>query len=522
MNNDPDYSAAYVVLQTDHPAGQEGHGLTFTIGRGNEVCVAAIWALAPLVIGRTLESFTSDMHAFWQHMTGDSQLRWIGPEKGVIHLATAAVVNAVWDLWAKVEGKPLWKLLADMSPEQLVSCIDFRYITDALTPAEALELLRRQTPTKAQREAEMLQNGFPSYTTGAGWLGYNDEQMRLLCRQALADGWRHFKLKVGPGQQDNLRRARIMREEIGQEGTLMFDANQIWDVEEAIGVMEQLAAFDPLWIEEPTSPDDILGHATIARAVAPIRVATGEHVQNRIIFKQLFQASAIGICQIDACRVGGVNEVLAILLMAAKFGIPVCPHAGGVGLGEYVQHLSLFDYIAVSGSLENRMIEYAPHLHEHFAYPVVMRGDHYMPPEAPGYSITMKPESIAAYTFPSGPVWQAHALQTGEGLQRYGQVIGIKPEQIETYERLHADVWPEVLAMIHACNIRNYSIFRHGTTLFAYFEYVGQDFAADMARMSADSKTQAWWKFTDPLQEPLPDRRPGEWWSSMQEVFHTD
>src|SRR5215469_9550354 len=373
MNNDPDYSAAYVVLQTDHPTGLEGHGLTFTIGRGNEICVAAIQALAPLVIGRTLESFTVDMCAFWQHITGDSQLRWIGPEKGVIHLATGAVVNAVWDLWAKVEGKPLWKLLTDMTPEQLVSCIDFRYITDALTPDEALDLLRRQAPNKAQREEEMLLHGFPSYTTGAGWLGYSDEQMRLLCREALADGWRHFKLKVGWNQEDNLRRARIMREEIGAKSTLMFDANQIRDVDEAISAMQQLAAFDPFWIEEPTSPDDILGHATIARAIAPIRVATGEHAQNRIIFKQLFQDNAIGICQIDACRVGGVNEVLAILLMAARFGIPVCPHAGGVGLSEYVQHLSLFDYIAISGSLENRMIEHTPHLHEHFVHPAIVK-----------------------------------------------------------------------------------------------------------------------------------------------------
>jgi L-fuconate dehydratase len=405
MNNDPDYSAAYVVLQTNHAAGLEGHGLTFTIGRGNEICVAAIRALAPLVIGHTLESFTSDMRAFWHSITGDSQLRWIGPEKGVIHLATAAIVNAVWDLWAKVEGKPLWQLLSDMTPEQLVSCIDFRYITDALTPEEALELLRRQAASKAQRIAEMLQSGFPSYTTGAGWSGYNDEQMRLRCREAIAAGWRHFKLKVGLSLQDDLRRARIMREEIGPQRTLMFDANQVWEIKEAIAAMSHLADFAPLWIEEPTSPDDMLGHATIARAVAPIRVATGEHVQNRIIFKQLFQTNAIGICQIDACRVGGVNEVLAILLMAAKFGVPVCPHAGGVGLCEYVQHLSIFDYIAISGSLEHRMIEYTPHLHEHFVHPVILRNGRYMPPDAPGYSITMYPASIAAYSYPDGAAW---------------------------------------------------------------------------------------------------------------------
>ena len=405
MNSDPDYSAAYVVLRTDHPGGLEGHGMTFTIGRGNEVCVAAIRALAPLITGHTLESFTSDMRSFWRYITGDSQLRWLGPEKGVIHLATAAVVNAVWDLWAKVEGKPLWKLLSDMEPEELISCIDFRYIMDALTPDQALGMLRDQASGKARRVAEMLQQGFPAYTTGAGWSGYTDEQMRMLCREALGGGWRHFKLKVGLGLQDDMRRARLMREEIGPERTLMLDANQVWEVNEAISAMEHLAAFDPLWIEEPTSPDDILGHAAIARAIAPIRVATGEHVQNRIIFKQLFQANSIGICQIDACRVGGVNEVLAILLMAARFGIPVCPHAGGVGLCEYVQHLSLFDYIAISGSLENRMIEYTPHLHEHFIHPVVIKDGHYMPPLEPGYSVTMYPASIAAYSYPDGSVW---------------------------------------------------------------------------------------------------------------------
>ena len=524
MNNDPDYSAAYVVLQTDHPYGLEGHGLTFTIGRGNEVCVAAIRALAPLVIGRTLESFTSDMRAFWRHITGDSQLRWIGPEKGVIHLATAAVVNAVWDLWAKVEGKPLWKLLTDMTPEQLVSCIDFRYITDALTPGEALEILHRQAPAKAQREAEMLQHGFPAYTTGAGWSGYSDEQMRLLCREALANGWRHFKLKVGLSRENDLRRARIMREEIGPQSTLMLDANQVWEVNEAIAAMQHLAAFDPLWIEEPTSPDDILGHASIARAIEPVRVATGEHVQNRIIFKQLFQTKAIGICQADACRVGGVNEVLAILLMATRFGIPVCPHAGGVGLCEYVQHISLFDYIAISGSLENRMIEYTPHLHEHFVHPAIVKGGRYMPPDAPGYSVTMYPASIAAYSYPGGSAW-AGERSVGADVshpRRVGQAIGLKPDQIEAYERLHAAVWPEVLAMIHACNIRNYSIFRYGELLFAYFEYVGDDYEADMAKIAADPKTREWWTWTEPMQAPLATRSPGEWWATIKEVFHTD
>lgn len=405
MNRDPDYSAAYVVLQTDSPAGLEGHGLTFTIGRGNELCVAAINALKPLVVGKTLESFAADMGAFWHMITGDSQLRWIGPEKGVIHLATAAIVNAVWDLYAKSVGKPLWQLLADMTPEELVRCIDFRYITDALTPAEALDLLRRNAPTKAARVAEMRAHGFPAYTTSAGWLGYSDEKLRALLREAIANGWTHIKMKVGSNIDDDMRRARIIREEIGPDRTLMMDANQVWDVGQAITNMARLAAFNPLWIEEPTSPDDVLGHAAIARAVAPIGVATGEHVQNRIIFKQMLQANAISFCQIDACRLGGVNEVLAVLLLAAKFGVPVCPHAGGVGLCEYVQHLSIFDYICVSASLDQRILEYVDHLHEHFIDPVRIEHGRYMPPQLPGYSITMKPESLDAYEFPNGPIW---------------------------------------------------------------------------------------------------------------------
>lgn len=404
MNVDPDYSAAYVILHTDRPDGLAGHGLTFTIGRGNEVCVAAIQALIPLVVGHTLESFTVDMGAFWHAITGDSQLRWIGPEKGAIHLATAAVVNAVWDLYAKVEGKPIWKLLVDMTPEQLVSCVDFRYMRDVLSPTEALDLLHRQAPTKAAREAEMLRDGYPAYTTSAGWLGYSDDTLRRLCREALALGWTHFKLKVGAHIEDDVRRAQLLRSEIGPERRLMMDANQNWDVDEAIANMQRLTVVNPWWIEEPTSPDDVLGHAAIARAVAPVRVATGEHVQNRIIFKQLFQSQAIGFCQIDACRLGGVNEVLAVLLLAAKFGVPVCPHAGGVGLCEYVQHLSLFDYIAVSASLEDRVVEYVDHLHEFD--PVVIRAGHYMPPTAPGYSITMRPEVFNDYIFPTGSVWR--------------------------------------------------------------------------------------------------------------------
>ena len=405
MNEAPDYSAAYVVLKTD--THLEGHGLTFTIGRGNELCVAAIDALAPLVVGRTLESFTEDMGAFWRHVTGDSQLRWVGPEKGVIHLATAAIVNAVWDLYAKAEGKPLWKLLVDMSPEELVSCVDFRYITDTITPDEALELLRDNEPTKTAREREMLEKGFPAYTTSAGWLGYPDEKIRRLSREAVAEGWGHVKIKVGRDVENDARRASIIREEIGPERKLMMDANQVWDVDEAITSMERLAEFDPWWIEEPTSPDDVLGHAAIARAVAPVGVATGEHCQNRVVFKQLMQAEAISFCQIDSCRLGGVNEVIAVLLLAAKFGVPVCPHAGGVGLCEYVQHLSVFDYVRVGASLEGRVLEYVDHLHEHFLDPVKIQDGRYMPPERPGYSIEMYPESLDEFEFPVGSAWAA-------------------------------------------------------------------------------------------------------------------
>ncbi|MGH3088631.1 MAG: L-fuconate dehydratase [Rubrobacteraceae bacterium] len=409
MNEAPDYSAAYAILKTD--AGLEGHGLTFTIGRGNELCVAAIESLAPLVVDRSLESFTRDMGAFWRHVTGDSQLRWVGPEKGVIHLATAAVVNAVWDLWAKAEGKPLWKLLADMSPEEIVRCVDFRYVTDALTSDEALEILERNEPTKAAREAEMLKNGFPAYTTSAGWLGYSDEKLRQLCREAVGAGWTHFKQKVGGDVEDDMRRARILREEIGPDRKLMMDANQVWDVDEAIKNMERLAEFDPWWIEEPTSPDDVLGHAEIAKAVAPIGVATGEHCQNRVVFKQLLQADAISFCQIDSCRLGGVNEVIAVLLMAAKFGVPVCPHAGGVGLCEYVQHLSIFDYIYVGASLEDRVLEYVDHLHEHFVDPVRVENGRYVPPEAPGYSVEIKRESLDEFEFPTGEAWNEPLLE---------------------------------------------------------------------------------------------------------------
>ena len=422
MNPDPDYSAAYVMVRTDAGDGLEGHGLTFTIGRGTEVVAAAVDALRPLVLGRRTEALFADMGTFWRELVGDSQLRWIGPEKGVIHLATAAVVNAVWDLFAKTAGKPLWKLVCDMTPEELVALVDFRYITDALPPERALERLRGLTPTRATREAELRRDGYPAYTTSVGWLGYDDAKIRRLCQEALAEGWTRFKLKVGADVDDDRRRARIVREEIGPDAMMAVDANQRWGVDEAISWMARLAEFDPYWIEEPTSPDDILGHATIARAVAPIRVATGEHVHNRVMFKQFLQAGGLSVCQIDAARLGGVNEVLAVLLMAAEFGIPVCPHAGGVGLCELVQHLSAVDYIAVSGSLEGRMIEYVDHLHEHFLDPVVIRSAQYTLPTRPGYSAEMRPESLARFRFPDGDEWRAIASEVAAAAAAAGAV----------------------------------------------------------------------------------------------------
>ena len=366
MNKDPDYSAAYIILKTNNPK-LEGHGLTFTIGRGNELCIEAIKSLSYLIIGKDLESFTRDMASFWKMITGDSQLRWLGPEKGIIHLATGAIVNAVWDLYAKVEGKPLWKLLADMTPEKLASCIDFSYITDAITKKEAIEILKKNESTKHIRIQNLIKNGQPAYTTSAGWLGYSDEKIKELCKEAKTDGFKHIKMK-------------------------------------------ELSKFNPWWIEEPTNPDDILGHAKIAKSIKPIKVATGEHCHNRVMFKQLIQSNAIGICQIDSCRVGGVNEVLAILLMAAKYDIPVCPHAGGVGLCEYVQHLSMIDYISISGKTENRVTEYVDHLHEHFEEPVIIKNAAYMPPKKPGYSITMKEGSIKDYSYPNGKIWLAKKI----------------------------------------------------------------------------------------------------------------
>jgi L-fuconate dehydratase len=402
MNPDPDYSAAYVVLETDQP-GLEGHGLTFTIGRGNEICIVAIEALRDRVVGLELAWITEDPGRFWRHVTGDSQLRWIGPDKGAIHLATGAVVNAIWDLMAKAAGKPVWRLVADMSPEEFVRAIDFRYLTDCITADEALVMIRAKAEGKAERIRTLEAEGYPCYTTSAGWLGYSDDKLRRLATEAVAAGFRHIKLKVGQDRQDDIRRLGIAREAVGDDVTLMIDANQVWEVGEAIDWINDLAFARPWFIEEPTSPDDVLGHAAIRKGIGDIKVATGEMCQNRILFKQFMMAGAIDVVQIDACRLGGLNEVLAVMLMAAKYDLPVCPHAGGVGLCEYVQHLSMIDYVVVSGTREGRVIEYVDHLHEHFLDPCEIRGAAYMPPKVPGFSIEMKPDSLRRYAWPGTP-----------------------------------------------------------------------------------------------------------------------
>ncbi|MEV7625863.1 L-fuconate dehydratase [Actinoplanes sp. NPDC089786] len=404
MNPDPDYSAAYVVLRTS--AGDlEGHGFAFTIGRGNEVQTAAIGALRPYLIDRDVDLVLNDLGGMWRELVHDSQLRWLGPEKGVMHMAISAVINALWDLKAKRAGLPLWQLLARLSPEELVALVDFRYLTDAITPAEALGILRAAAPGRAQREQQLLESGYPAYTTSPGWLGYDDEKLRRLCREALDAGFTQIKLKVGADLSDDLRRMRIAREVCGPDIRIAVDANQRWDVPDAIEWVRALAPYDVWWVEEPTSPDDVVGHAAIARGIAPIRVATGEHVQNRVVFKQLLQLDAVSYVQIDAARVAGVNENIAILLLAAKFGRPVCPHAGGVGLCELVQHLSMFDFVAVSGEIGDRVIEYVDHLHEHFVDPVRVRNGHYLTPRAPGFSAAMHPATLAEYAYPDGPVW---------------------------------------------------------------------------------------------------------------------
>lgn len=399
MNPDPDYSAAYVIVRTDADDGIEGHAFVFTIGRGNDVQVAGIDALAWHLVGRELEPLLADMGSTFRELVSDSQLRWLGPEKGVMHMAIGAVINALWDIRAKREGLPLWQLLSRMSPEELVSLVDFRYLTNALTPEEALEILRAGADGRAERETQLLETGYPAYTTSPGWLGYSDEKLERLVRQALADGFTQIKLKVGADLDDDIRRLRRARQIVGPDFPIAIDANQRWEVSEAIEWVNALAEFHPAWVEEPTSPDDVLGHAEIARAIAPIRVATGEHAQNRMIFKQLLQARAIEVMQIDAVRVAGVNENIANLLLAAKFGVPVCPHAGGVGLCEAVAHLSMFDYVAVSRSREGRLIEYVDHLHEHFVTPTIIRGGAYLAPTAPGAGMEMLSPSREEHTW---------------------------------------------------------------------------------------------------------------------------
>lgn len=411
MNKDGDYSAAYVHIVTDDP-GIAGFGFTFTIGRGNDLCVEAARQRALPLIGRDVAEVIGDLGATYRDLQSDSQLRWLGPDKGVIHLALAAVMNAVWDLAARAGGVPLWQLLAEMSPEQLVDAADLRYLSDALTREEAIAILAELAPTREQRIAELMSTGYPCYTTSAGWLGYSDEKLRRLCQEAVDAGYRHVKLKVGANLDEDIRRLSIAREVIGPDAALMIDANQVWDVPQAIEWVNALAQFSPLWIEEPTSPDDVLGHAAIRRAVAPIGVASGEHGMNRVLFKQMFQAGALDFCQLDSARLGSVNEILAVYLMAKKFGVPVCPHAGGVGLCELVQHLSVFDYVAVSGSLEGRVTEYVDHLHEHFVEPCIVEAGAYRLPMAPGYSAEMHPASIERFRFPDGDYWAGAASES--------------------------------------------------------------------------------------------------------------
>jgi L-fuconate dehydratase len=398
MNPDPDYSAAYLRVCTDAVDGLEGHAFVFTIGRGNDVQVAGIRALAAHLVGRDVEELLADMGALWRELVHDSQLRWLGPEKGVMHMAVGAAVNALWDLKAKREGRPLWALLSAMSPEELVALIDFRYLTDALTKDEALDILRAAEPGRERRKAELLATGYPAYTTTPGWLGYDDVKLARLCREAVKDGFTQIKLKVGAHLPDDVRRLAIARDAVGPDIRIAVDANQRWDVAEAISWVRSLAPYDLAWVEEPTSPDDVLGHAAIARGVAPVPVATGEHMANRVMFKQFLQADALQVLQIDATRVAGVNENVAILLLAAKYGVPVCPHAGGVGLCEAVQHLSMFDFVAVSGSIDGRIIEFVDHLHEHFVTPVDVQGGRYLAPRAPGAGTEMRAASIEEYS----------------------------------------------------------------------------------------------------------------------------
>ncbi|KAL3269047.1 hypothetical protein HHI36_008130 [Cryptolaemus montrouzieri] len=407
MHKDPDYSCVYVTLKLRN--GMEGHGMTFTLGRGNEIVVAAVESLKDIVLGQVITDIYKDFGNFWRILTSDSQLRWVGPEKGVIHLATSAIVNALWDLWAKILKKPLWRLLVDLEPEQLVSCIDFRYLSNLITKNEAIELLKKGRNGLETRLELIEEKGYPAYTTQAGWIGFTDHQMSEAANKYLELGFTAFKVKVGKNLYEDVKRLEKIRSIIGWDKTLMVDANQIWEVQEAIDWMTQLAVYKPLWIEEPTSPDDVLGHAAIVKALKPlgIGVATGEMCCNRVLFKQFLQANAMDYCQIDSARIGGVNEILAVYLMACKMKVKVCPHAGGIGLCEMVQHLQMWDYVALSGSKQGRMIEFVDEHHEHFDYPLVIRNACYMPPKAPGYSTTLKQETILKYSYPNGSEWLA-------------------------------------------------------------------------------------------------------------------
>lgn len=411
VNADPDYSAAYVTLRTRQ--GHEGYGLIFTIGRGNELCCAAIESMAPLVIGRDLDEIRHASGRFCEELLADSQLRWLGPEKGIVHMAAGAIINALWDLWARIEGQPVWRLLCGMSAEELLACLTLRHVGDVLGPDEALDMLRALEPDAASRIARLERDGYPAYTTSAGWLGYDDAQLARLCREAQQQGFRAVKLKVGRSLEEDLRRCAIAREAIGVDMPLLVDANQTWEVDEAIDWIRELAVFGPEFVEEPTSPDDVFGHLKIKRAIDGIRLASGEHCHNRVMFKQFIETGAIDVVQLDACRLAGLNEMLTVGLIAAKFGKPVVPHAGGVGLCEYVQHYSMIDFVRLSGQLEGRMIEYVDHLHEHFESPCRIVAGAYMPPQDPGFSIRMHETSLRRYAFPDGPEWRGRRVRAG-------------------------------------------------------------------------------------------------------------
>ena len=412
INKDPDYSAAYVELVTEN--GDQGYSLVFTIGRGNDIICQAIKAMRHLVVGQDLDDIKTNMGVFYRQLQSDSQIRWLGPEKGVVHMAAGGIANAVWDLWARTERKPLWRLLVDMDPEQFVDCIDLRYVSDVLTRDEALEIVRRNVETRDERIRYLETHGYPAYTTSAGWLGYGDAKLERLCREAVDQGFSHIKLKVGLDIEDDVRRCRIARESVGNDIKLMVDANQIWEVDEAIAWMQRLAPFDLWFIEEPTSPDDVLGHKRIRESLDGVQVATGEHCQNRVLFKQFIASDAIDVVQIDACRLAGLNEILAVYLIAAKFGKIVCPHAGGVGLCEYVQHMSMIDYVMISADIGDRVIEFVDHLHEHFEDPVRMQDGAYLVPQQPGFSVKMFEASLDTYRFPDGAAWQARLRQSAE------------------------------------------------------------------------------------------------------------